>query len=224
MKALVHLAGRAGAETALREAVAAEARTLDADAPGDAEVGWMWRLGDDPFGKATRFHATLELRATEGASPPDFAASLDGLADRLGDLVHADLSSALVGTDRVFVAPAAPAPVRYQYLMRRNASFTHDEYLARYAEIHSRFGVETPGIEGYVQFHVDPDASRAAAARAGFGIWAVDSVSELHLVSVETFLAEVAKSPVGVAALEDEEVFVDRPRSFDFCSEVFEVR
>ena len=111
-------------------------------------------------------------------------------------------------------------PIRYQYLMRRNASFSHQSYLKRYRDVHSRFGIETPGISGYTQFHVDPEASRRVAGSAGFGVWAVDSVSELHLESVETFLAEVSQSAIGAEAMADEEVFVDRANSYDFVSRI----
>jgi hypothetical protein len=48
----------------------------------------------------------------------------------------------------------------------------------------------------------------------------VDSVSELHLASLGEFLRAVAGSNVGAEAGADEERFVDRARSFDFCSRV----
>jgi hypothetical protein len=124
-----------------------------------------------------------------------------------------------VAVNAVFVA-SDRAPVRYQYLMRRNDRFDHDGYLTRYREVHSDFGVRTPGKLGYVQFHVDPDASRQGAGSAGLGVWDVDSVSELHLESLEAFLGEVVRWSGGKDAIADEEVFVDRPNSFDFCSRV----
>ena len=57
-------------------------------------------------------------------------------------------------------------------------------------------------------------APRAAKAFADAG------VSELHLDSVERFLDEVSRSSIGREAMEDEELFVDRARSHDFCSAV----
>ena len=76
------------------------------------------------------------------------------------------------------------------------------------------------GALGYVQLHVDPAASRRAAARAGLGVWGFDSVSELYLESQETFLRALAKSGFGKEPIEDEEVFVDRANSLDLCSTV----
>jgi hypothetical protein len=141
------------------------------------------------------------------------------LGAQLEDVAHPDASSLLLGSDAVFIA-SERAPVRYQYLMRRNASFTHDAYLDYYRTKHSRFGLVTPGVLGYVQLHVDPSASRRAAARAGLGLFGFDSVSELHLASQETFLRALAESGFGKEPIADEEVFVDRASSLDLCCAV----
>lgn len=220
MKLLAHLVPRLGAEGAARARLAQLGREIASCAPEVvASVATMWRLPGDPFGPATPYAGTLEVRGGEGASAGALVAVADGLADRFGDDLHADLCTALVGRDCVFIA-AERAPVRYQYLMRRRDGFTHESYLKRYREVHSRFGFATPGIRGYVQFHVDPDATRAAARAAGFAGWEVDSVSELHMDSLEHFLEEIAGSTIGADATADEEVFVDRPHSLAFCSEV----
>ena len=104
--------------------------------------------------------------------------------------------------------------------MRRNAEHTHESYLDYYRSKHSRFGLATPGIRGYVQLHVDPAASRRAAARAGIGVWGCDSVSELYLDSLESFVRELAESGFGSEPIADEERFVDRANSLDLCSTV----
>src|SRR5262245_2717916 len=179
----------------------------------------MWRVPDDPFGHTTPFWGALEVQGAEGARASMLASYADGLDARFADVVHADLSTTLLGRDLVFIA-SQRAPVRYQYLMRRRDGFSHDAYLRRCSEVHSRFGFATPGILGYVQLHVDPEATRAAARAAGFGGFGVDSVSELHMDSLERFLAEVAGSSVGADATADEELFVDRPNSAAFTSSV----
>ena len=220
MKLLVHLAPRRGAEPAVQTRLADLGAEIASRAPSFvASVATLWRVPGDPFGPATPWAGTLEVRGEEGARAPALAALADGLAARFGDGVHADLCTALLGRDRVFIA-SERAPVRYQYLMRRREGFTHESYLRRYAEVHSRFGFATPAIRGYVQLHVDPEATRAAARAAGFGGWEVDSVSELHMDSLERFLAEIAHSSIGADATADEEVFVDRPNSHAFASQV----
>jgi hypothetical protein len=220
VKLLVHLVPRLGAEDAVRARLEETGREIAANAPDFvASVATMWRVANDPFGPATAIAAALELRGGGGSSAAALVALADGLASRFGDAVHSDLCTALVGRDHVFIA-ARQAPIRYQYLMRRRADFTHESYLQRYREIHSRFGFATPGISGYVQFHVDAEATRAAAHAAGFAGWEVDSVSELHMESLERFLEEIAGSTIGADASADEELFVDRPNSLAFCSKV----
>ena len=217
MKLLVHLAVRRGAEESVAAQLAALGRELAARG-SFASVATLWRIAGEPFGASSPWKGTLELVARGDDAAPLVAAA-KGLAARFGDAVHADLSAALVGQDHVII-PGPRTPVRYQYSMRRREGFTHDSYLRRYLEIHSRFGFETPEIQGYVQCHLDPAASREAAARAGFGVCDVDSVSELHLGSLERFLAAIAHSTIGADAMADEEVFVDRDHSYSVCCDV----
>jgi hypothetical protein len=219
VKALIHLVPRAGSGEAFEARVREQVHALreGPDARG-LEINLMLRPKDDPFGKRTAFQAAIELRG-DHATAASLSARLAGLGRNLAEVTHLDLSTLLLGEDVVIIA-SEKTPVRYQYLMRRNTSFDHAGYLLRYREIHAQFGIETPGILGYVQFHVDPEASRRGAAQAGMGVWGVDSVSELHLASLETFLGEISKSSIGPAAIADEEVFVDRANSYDLVSHV----
>jgi hypothetical protein len=201
----------------LRE-LAAELRTR-LSARGGA-VLLLTRLPDDPFGRrglARPYEATLELRAAEPATLVDAAR---GLAARLTDVAHLDLSAALLGVDDPVVPAENPAPVRLQYLMRRRADLSHAQYLAHYREIHAEFGRRTPGIRSYTQFQIDPEASRSAAASLGFGISQVDSITELQLESADTFLSAISGWADGPKAIADERNFVDRRNSPMFCSEL----
>lgn len=67
---------------------------------------------------------------------------------------------------------------------------------------------------------MDAEASHRLAREAGVGVWGVDSVSELHLASLERFFEGLKKGDGGAGAIADEEIFVDRGRSWDFCSTV----
>jgi hypothetical protein len=201
MKFLAHFVPRAGANAEF------ESRMFElADGIGEhgraqgIAVEAFERLADDPFGRHTPYRFTLELTGGGFDAMEDL---VSGLGAELEDVAHPDLSTLLAGEDVAFV-PAESAHA----------------YLDRYREVHSAFGLKTPGILGYVQFHVDLEASRRLAYEAQLGVWGFDSVSELHLESVETFLAAVAKSEVGAEAVADEERFVDRARSVDFCSRV----
>lgn len=215
MKLLVQLAPRSGAEDGVAARLDELGRELAAKGDGAFEsVATLWRVAQDPFGPATPWSGTLEVRG-DGAA--DLVAIAAAAGRRFGDAVHADLSAALVGTDHVLIEPGQ-TPVRYQYLMRRRGGFTHETYLRRYLEIHSQFGFETPAIRGYVQCHLDPAVTREAARAAGFGVCEVDSVSELHMDSLERFMDAIAGSTIGADAMADEEVFVDRSHSYAFCA------
>jgi EthD domain-containing protein len=218
VKHLVLLAGRGGAGEALDEAVVGEAQRI-AETAGLSVVA-LRQVAADPFGMAVPgmrpFEATIDVRGDDDAV---IRAAVAGIDDRLGALVHMDLSAALAGTDNVEI-PCAPTPVRYQYVMRRKVGTTHEQYLDHYVKNHARFGHITPGIEGYTQFHVDASSSAATAAAAGVGVWRADSVSELHLASVETFMTGLASSNPGDDAGVDEERFVDRRNSVMFTSAV----
>jgi hypothetical protein len=219
VKALLHLAPRAGEGEAFAERVEELSRELREKAPAGVAVNAMHRLARDPFGTDTPYAAALELCGT-AASEAVVAPLVSGIGARIDGLAHADLSTCLFGEDVPFVASEKRAPIRYQYLMRRNAAFSHASYLERYRELHARFGIETRGILGYVQFHVDAEASQRLAREAGLGVWGVDSVSELHLASLETFFEGLKEGDGGAGAIADEELFVDRARSWDFCSTV----
>ena len=211
-KLLAHLAPAPGAEAELAARLVELADELAARGP---EVASLWRVPRDPFGTKTPWRGTLELRGSEA----ELLAHAAGLAERFGALVDAAASTALIGSEHVLLE-SPPAPVRYQYLMRRRADFSHAAYLAYYRDVHAKFGLRTPGSLGYVQLHVDPAASRDAAGTSGFGVCDVDSVSELHLASLRDFLRAVAGSTIGAEVVADEERFVDRMRSFDLCSHV----
>lgn len=219
MKALAHITPDSTAPEAFDQRIRSLCAELrdQAGARGVA-VNAMLRVEQDPFGSATPYRASFEIIGAD-ADVATLAALVTGLGKRLEDVADLSASTLLLGEDVVFVA-SERAPVRYQYLMRRNDQFDHASYLKRYRKEHSGFGVRTPGKLGYAQFHVDPEASRQAAGAAGVGVWDVDSVAQLHLASVEAFLAEVSHWSEGKDAIADEEVFVDRGSSFDFCSQV----
>jgi hypothetical protein len=219
MRALIHLATRHRAESDFASAFRDEVDRMRSTSAGSIlEINSMTRLDDDLFGPCAPYRGTIEIVGGDSLAS-DALPLVSGIGDRFADLVHRDLSTALVGIDKVFVEPER-TPVRYQYLMRRNADFNHSRYLERYETIHSQFGLKTPGIRGYVQLHLDLDASKALAGAAGLGTWEVDSVSELYLESVETFLAALGSLENDGGAREDEEIFVDKARSYDFTSRV----
>lgn len=219
-KALIFFAARDGQKEVLAGRIEALTRQLLDALPGTDKNATGMVSQDNDFlrsspGPVRAYDATIELETDAGGKA--LVEAVAGLDERVADAVHCDLSALLLGQDLVFVE-CEPQPIRFQYLMRRRADFSHEAYLKRYEEIHSEFGVKQGGVRGYVQFHVDLDLSREAARSAGFGIWAIDNVSELHITSLEEFAQAVGQTDVQ-AVVADEEIFVDRPNSVTFTSD-----
>ncbi len=225
----VLLAARGGCREKLAGRLQDEADRASKRFAPPAQVTVLVQLDDDPFPAANPllrpYDAVLEVESSSSASsrPSEavaaFGDAVDGIGKRLADVVHVDLSAALVGAPQT-VIPCDPTPVRYLYLMRRKAGTSREQYIDHYFHHHSRFGFVTPGIDGYTQFHVDLAASEAIGDRLGLGIWAFDSVSELYLQSLAEFLDKIADGRVGAEPLADEMRFVDRDNSVSFCTRV----
>jgi len=163
------------------------------------------------------FMGTTSPQAAAIEAVPGAFSSLAEVTATLADLLDHDRSMAIVGTDHVFIEPQ-PTPVRYQYLMHRRPDFTHEQYLERYRTVHSEFGLRTANISGYVQLHVDLDASAELGRATGLHATPCDSMSELYLESVPHFIEGVIAQPeVGAEAQEDEERFVARDISLGFA-------
>lgn len=164
------------------------------------------------------FDASLEIKTSATDAFVRFEKAVTGLASKLDAFIHADLSAIQAGVDKVFVA-TEPTAIRFQYCMRRRADFSNADYLQRYEDIHSAFGLGTKGIEGYVQFHVDQVASNAIALASRFRVSQVDSVSELHIETMEKFLKGINQGIEAGDPGEDEDRFVDRAHSVMWVSD-----
>ncbi len=222
LRVQVLLAARGGCRGEIAETAASVAGDAAADLGSRARVVLLTEIDDDPFPAANPlcrpFDVVLEVQADQEVGLGAMVAALRGIGPRVREQAHLDLSGVLVGSPQEII-PCETTPLRYQYFMRRKAHTTHDEYVDYYFHQHSRFGFRTPNIAGYTQFHVDPELSATAAWHLGVGSTACDSVSELHLDSLESFFAgAMSDERLGVEAAADEEKFVDRANSVSICS------
>jgi len=211
------LAARGGQRDELAGRLVEEAPRL----AGLGRVIVLAQVDGDPFPLANPlcrpFDAVLEVQRRGLADPAPIVDGLDKVLPAVGELVHLDLCGVLAGWPQELI-PCDPTPVRYLYLMRRKAGTSRSQYLDYYFHHHSGFGFKTPAIDGYTQFHVDPETSAGAARRLGVGVHGADSVSELHLPSLEAFLGAIGDGRLGAEALADECTFVDRDNSVSFCT------
>jgi hypothetical protein len=214
-KALIHIAARDRAHDELVERLVEKAERFASES---LALSIYRQLDKDPLSQQPPYRASVELRSAVGASVEPLLEVARALGSGLEDVSHLDLSSAVFGIEHAIVS-CGPTAIFYQYLMRRRVDFSHDAYLKRYLEVHAEFGRRTPGVAGYGQLHVDPEASQLLADAFGCGIWRIDSVSMLHMRSVEEFIAAVSESTIPSESRQDEEAFVDRANSLWFTSE-----
>jgi len=222
MRVQLLFAARGGCTDALFDRLDDEGPRAKKSSPAARVIG-LTQVPNDQFPLANPlcrpYEAVLELQTDAADDGDALVSSLKATADRCADVIHRDLSAVLVGIPHEII-PTSPTAVRYLYLMRRKSTHTRDQYFDYYFNNHSRFGHRTPGIVGYTQFHVDDTRSRAAASTLGVGTWGADSVSELHLNSVDEFFAALATAPtLGDEAGADEETFVDRANSKSFTTD-----
>jgi hypothetical protein len=180
----------------------------------------MRRQRDDAFAQQYPGRRAFDVVAEIfGDTTADLVETVDGLGAVLAGTVHTDLSGVIVGGLRRVIGDGR-GPVRFLYLMRHKVDVDHLSFRAHWAGPHAEFGLTTPGILGYDQFHVDPVAAQAGSAAAGLAVWRVDGVAELHLNSLGEFFSAAVGSSTGNAALEDEKSFVDGANSVGFTVDV----
>ena len=218
------LAARDGCDEALAAELDAEARrAVELLGAGSRALGLV-RLEPDAF--APQYPAPRAFEAVLAVDLPDSESESDRLIEvardadqRLADLVQPDVSGALVARRRRVTG--GEGPVRFIYLMRHKAGQDTQAFQKHWGGPHAEFGRQTKGINGYDQLHVDRAAARAAALAAGFGVHAIDGVPELHMETLQDFVAAAVGSESGNAAIEDEKSFVDARNSVGFvCREV----
>lgn len=235
----LHLAARGGQSAAVAGRLDALTdrliRSVALKDAGPARAVGLVHTPNDPFPPGypgmRPFDAMLELELLDSAAESaPLLEAVAGLGDSLDELVHLDLSCALVGVPHTImpIEGGRPRPARYMYVMRRKAGTTHAQYVDYYFHHHKRFGFRAPRHQGYVQFHVDGSASEAAARAVGFGLFRVDSISEFHLESLAAWLAVMAvnddQEAVTADSIADEELFMDRANSVAYVCDTVVVK
>jgi hypothetical protein len=216
-KALVLLRAGPTARTALLDAAEHFATASVAQLNSvKACVNVIARLVRDPFAMASQspgYDVTVELRAD--IDLPSFVDILEYARERLPTASEVVV---MIGSDYVF-RPCAPQPIRFQYLMRRRRDLSHEAFAHHYREVHSQFGFKTLGVNGYAQFHVDPQRSAESMQALNLDAALFDGGSQLYMPTLTRFLLA---TPINAARgmVKDEKRFVDRANSTMFASKV----
>lgn len=216
------LASRDGRGDELAKKIDEEAARAAEMLGAGARAVALRRIENDPFDAqypgARKFDGVLAVDAPEGLRADALIDVVRSTDERFCDLVQPDCSGVLVGERRRI--KGGEAALRFIYLMRHKAGQNNAQFQEHWGGPHAEFGRRTEGITGYDQFHPDRVASRAAARITGFGVHCIDGVPELHMNSVEEFVAAAVGSPDGNAAIEDEKSFVDARNSVGFVCRV----
>ena len=219
---LMFLAIREGRTDEVLEQLAREAARIGRDSD-EVEARVFRAEEDDPLAALIQhmrpYEAVLELRVATRDAASLLLPMVEGLGARLGEGIHADLSGA-VFVEENRVVPAPEDDLRYFALMRRMAGTSHDAYVDYYAKVHVEIGRRCPGKNGYHQNYVDGDVSRRAANACGFGMWDLDSVTELFFRSAAEFDRATSESSIREESAADEAHFVDGPTMAGFCARI----
>ncbi len=147
--------------------------------------------------------------------------ALAGLDDRLGDALDAERSAVAIGTAHPIME--GHGPIQLFYGMRCKEGVTHDAFSDYWLQQHSKVGVVTPGLAGYLQLHVDPDPSTKATEAAGLGVEVLDGVALEWFADMAAFVSAVGSKPShGAAAKASEDNFNDISRATAIMTKVLD--
>jgi hypothetical protein len=154
------------------------------------------------------FSAVLELSCPAPGGLDGLAASVDGIAGRLGPMIDRERSRAVAGTDVVILDGGGP--LQLFYCMRRSDDTTHEAFCEFWAQQHTKIATTTPGLTGYRQLHADLECSRVASDAAGVPRDEINGVALEWFRAMEGFVSAVGgPAEFTTAAKASEEQFND---------------
>ena len=226
-KALIFLKATDDNQTLLAQSVHALAQSIYQQATpaeqGAMSIRVMQSLIEDPLSNRLRpdhvCDVSIEIKTQPGVPLSKALEPWQQINDQCQSLMAAQASLALVMREQRW-KPSAPQPICYHYLMLRRPDFSPADYADYYLNYHRRFGLITPGIEGYSQNMVDLSSSKKLCEQLNLTFQEVTSISEMHMRDIDTFMSSPAMAEIGPEAGMDESRFVDRDRSRMFCSEI----
>ena len=177
----------------------------------DAQIVIGIRRNDDPFSqvggerKIESADAILQVSFPGEWPQEDLFRRLSGLADDLQEMV--DLHKSALALGRAYLIVERDGPVFCGFLGRRHPDISLEEMRHWWLYHHGPLGVALTGTRsphGYDQLHVEPDASRKAAAVAGFPYVPYDMGDSLYIEDLDEFVRGTSDPEVQRQLYEDE--------------------
>lgn len=217
------LASRSGAPDAeLAAALRAEAERIAATLPAGfgarAGIGLspeevrpaLEALGEDgrsDFG-APGYQGLLWV-VGPGGTMDELTAAVRGVAGHLGQLIDAERSAAVAGTEEIFLP--GDGPMAGFYAVRRRPGDSYERFHDFWRLEHTKLSMYIPGFR-YRQLHAVGYASRAAAESAGVGVFDIDGNIEYFMDDIG-YQIEMTRLGNFPEIYLDEKNFIDHDRS-----------
>jgi len=206
----------------LIEAAADQWEALNKQCDGFARTDMHTWLGEQDF-MANQSDSirpptlSLEINASPGTRMASILPVISTFTEAIRGHIDVAQSTGLYGVEHI-VVPGEPVDFCYRYFMRRRDDMCYAEYIDYYMNIHAKFGLMMPGINGYRQLHVDREASQQLNDSIRLSYIPFDSVTELYLASMDGFMEAIVGWDDRDKPGEDEEKFVRRSSSQMFTS------
>ena len=161
------------------------------------------------------FDVMLELRG-EDVSFDLLIKAIEGIGERLGPLIDATNSAALLGNEHMIVP--GNEPLFLNMVLRRPSKWSREDWHDHWLEHHAADVRENvSGLQGYRQFHADEQASKEAAESARVGIYDYEGTAEGYYSDIEKFLETLSDPEVA-----KDTGFIDHSRSVMWLYNLYE--
>ena len=161
------------------------------------------------------FDNIIELRSDD-ASYESLIDAIHGIGEKLGSLIDASKSAALIGDEHVIVSGSEP--LFLNMVLRRPLQWSREDWHEHWLDHHAADVRENvSGLQGYRQFHADEEFSEKAANSAGVDIFDFEGTAEGYYSDIEKFLETLSDPEVA-----KDTGFIDHSRSVMWLYNLYE--
>jgi hypothetical protein len=209
--------GTTGALEALDASVRTEAARLIGALPEGSTVAWGRRIPDPAAHVLEARSLALDDSLTSylglEADDPAFRVveeALRALGDRLGGTWSPHSTVLAAGSSHVVIE--GRGLIALFHILRKRGDMSTATFHDYWSGGHTRFSATIPGLEGYVQHHVDESATARLAVASGLAGADFEGIAATYASSVDAHVAVMTRPQTG-RGIADNDTFVDSARS-----------